>query len=152
MNNKLDILHTLYIHNTCCRSSDVVCYLLRLCYLHLFIRLYISSDRDFFIFYLLEVQNATQPLFGIALSKYKSKSVQKVNIKRLTRSLRINSNGLFPPRPQWIWRFCGHSQQCRPSLWKSVVTSNCLITNILQNTIFYIQLKKETGLEQHEVE
>ncbi len=39
-----------------------------------------------------------------------------------------------------------------PILWKSVATSNCLITNILQNIFFYVQLKKETGLEQHEVE
>ncbi len=37
-------------------------------------------------------------------------------------------------------------------LWKSVATSNCLITNILQNIFFYVQLKKEAGLEQHEVE
>ncbi len=38
-------------------------------------------------------------------------------------------------------------------LWKSVATSNCLLTNILPN-IFCVQQKKETctGLEQHEGE
>ncbi len=40
-----------------------------------------------------------------------------------------------------------------PILWKSMATSNCLVSNILQN-IFYCVQKKEShkGLEQHEGE
>jgi len=36
-------------------------------------------------------------------------------------------------------------------LWKSMGTSNCLVTHILQNIFFYVQQKKEinTGMEQH---
>ncbi len=44
----IDMFHTLYIHN-CCRSSDVVCYLLRLYYRRLFIRQYINLQIIFFI-------------------------------------------------------------------------------------------------------
>ncbi len=39
-------------------------------------------------------------------------------------------------------------------LWKPMATINCLVSNILQSVIFYVQQKKEThtGLEQLESE
>ncbi len=39
-------------------------------------------------------------------------------------------------------------------IWKSVATSNCLVTTILQNLLFYVQKMKEThaSLEEHEGE
>jgi len=41
-----------------------------------------------------------------------------------------------------------------PILWKSMWSSNCLVTHILQNILFCVQQKKEicTGLEQLEGE
>ncbi len=114
----------LYIHNNCCRSSDVACYPFRLCYLCRFIRQYISSDRDFNLFSYLEVQNSTQ-LFGIALCKNQPKSV--------TLSPRINSNGLFSPTASvdmtFLWVFpamliksIGEEQRVfRFRIWASLV-------------------------------
>ncbi len=45
-----------------------------------------------------------------------------------------------------------HSMEKIP--WKSMATSNCLFTNILKNTLFCVQQKKEThtGLEELESE
>ncbi len=39
-------------------------------------------------------------------------------------------------------------------IWKSMDTSNCLVTTILQNLLFYVQKMKEThaSLEEHEGE
>ncbi len=39
-----------------------------------------------------------------------------------------------------------------PILWKSMATSSCLVTNIFQDVVFWVQQKKEihTGLDQHD--
>ncbi len=60
-----------------------------------------------------------------------------------------------------IWNNVGNQTACwqplmygEKMLWKSMATSNSLVTNILQNIFFCVQQMKEnhTGLEQHEGE
>ncbi len=47
-----------------------------------------------------------------------------------------------------------HIKKKSHTIWKSVATVNCLVTNILQNNVFCVQQKKETrtGLEELEGE